>query len=635
MARRRATPEQQAPLPFGEQDPWLSPNLREVAADHARKDGDPELAARIDDYVNRLTGLGDYLQDKVLGGSMYGLDFTMRYISGYDAESRWRGSDLGARIVETIPAEMTREGWEVLIQPSEKKGKTEPEGDDPESAALDPTQEDKPSSGVVLPDLKGDAFPNQGGDPAAQGGVPPFGAGAQPKPSAGPLPEIDDEGTEISEALGVKMDELNTIDAVLLALQYQRAYGGGAILIGADDGVQDLAEPLDEENIKAINWLNTFQGGREGEIIAWSYYRDPRAPKYGEPELYMVRNIGVPLEQPGNPRGGVSAPGRTAVAEAVFWVHESRLIIFPGTPVSRRARVQMRGWGDSVFTRVDEVLAQYSQTWSGIANLMTDFKLDVLKMSGMSEKMAGGDKASKGNPITKRARLMQQTRSIARMQVIDATEEFDRKVVSVAGVSEVLQQFALRLAAAADMPVTLLMGQAPSGLNATGSSDIRFFYDRIASWQRRVLIPRLKRLVRLIFLSKEGPTQGNEPERWDIRCKSLYQLSEKEQAELRKLDSETDHNRITDGVLSPEEVAASAYGGSEYSSERTIDFDGREQMAAQEAADKQAKLEAQQKIMSESAKAGLSPGQLALNHPEHPNNTTPPEPDKPPPFEKK
>ena len=52
------------------------------------------------------------------------------------------------------------------------------------------------------------------------------------------------------------------------------------------------------------------------------------------------------------------------------------------------------------------------------------------------------------------------------------------------------------------------MGQAPAGLNATGDSEIRWFYDRVAARQRRELQPALKRLVKLLFLSKRGPTKG-------------------------------------------------------------------------------------------------------------------------------
>lgn len=556
MAKRRA-PEHKPPK-LDDRDPWRAPAITSAIETAQRVDGDVNLAERLDDYINNTTGIGDYLQDKTLGGNRYGLQFMVRFITAVDAEDRWRGSDLGGRIVETIPSEMIREGWEITVQPSD-------EDDDPEEENLD-------------------AFPNQQ-QPPMQPGMSPM-----EKPST-PMPEIDDEGAELSEAFEGKLEELKASEAFLTALQYERAYGGSAIIIGADDGMTDLSEPLDEENISSIRYLNAVQGGPEGEIIAWSYYRDPTEPKYGEPELYMVRNIGVPLSANPVPGSTMAAPGRKPIIP-VFWVHETRLLVFPGTAVSRRARVQMRGWGDSIFTRIDEVLSQYSQTWGGVANLMTDFKQDVLAIDGMAQKVAA-DRTSKGNPLLKRARLIQQTKSVARMLVIDKlTEEFKREMASVAGISEILQQFALRLAAAADMPVALLFGQAPAGLNATGASDIRFFYDRVAAMQRRIMVPMLRRLTKLIAVSSDGPTNGVEPARWVVKMNPLYQLSALEEADRRLKIAQTDSIYIDKGVLSPEETAASAFGGSEFSAERTIDFEGRAKMAEQEAADKEARVKA-------------------------------------------
>jgi phage-related protein (TIGR01555 family) len=235
------------------------------------------------------------------------------------------------------------------------------------------------------------------------------------------------------------------------------------------------------------------------------------------------------------------------------------------------------------------VLSQYSQTWGGVANLMSQLHIDVLKMSGLAVGLAA-DKSSRGSKtLVNRANTINQTKGIARMLVIDAEEEFQRETASLAGVNDTLREFAVRLAAAADMPVTLLMGTSPGGLNATGEADIRFFYDRIGARQKRHLLPILRRLYRLVMLAKEGPTEGEEPEMWNIKFNPLRQLSELEQADLRKTVAETDKIYIDAGVLSAEEVAASAFGGSEWSMERTIDFEGREEMAEQDAADMEEK----------------------------------------------
>lgn len=554
MARR---PKQEL-LRFDKTDPWSAEKIRESWESRAKVDGDVKLAERIDDYVNRLTGVGDYLQDKTLGGSRYGLEFMVKFLCSAECEDRWRGSDMGGRIVETIPAEMTREGWEISVQPS---------NDDPDDEAE--------TKGELPDDVKGDAFPNQGAaDPSQPPGMP---FPEKPEP---PMPEIDDEGTEMAEAIANKLEELGCEEAILDALQYERAFGGAAILIGADDG-QELDLPLKEDRIASVEYLNVFQGGLDGEIVAWSYYRDPKSKKYGQPETYMIRNIGIPIG-PG-PIGRMGAAPGVKPVEPIMWVHETRLLVFPGRAPSRRARVQMRGWGDSVFTRIDEVLSHYSQTWGGLAALMSDFKQDVLLVDGVAEKTS----ADKSKALVKRARTIAQTKSVLRMLVLDKNkEEFVRAMASVQGVSDVLAQFWLRVAAAADMPLSLLTGQVKGGLGDAGNTDIRFFYDRIAAMQRRVLVPQLRRLIHLLMLSSDGPTEGVEPDRWTVKCRPLYRLDALQEAQRRLAVAQTDHIYYQDGVLNAPEIAASAFGGSEYSAERTLDLKGREEMKKQEEADR-------------------------------------------------
>ncbi len=175
--------------------------------------------------------------------------------------------------------------------------------------------------------------------------------------------------------------------------------------------------------------------------------------------------------------------------------------------------------------------------------------------------------------------MLEMARSIVRCAVVDAEgESFERKTTSVAGLSDLLQQFALRLSAAAREPVSLLLGQAPAGLNATGASDIRFWYDQVADEQNTTLRPRVNRLLKILFRAKTGPTKGVEPKAWSVKFLPLWQASASEQADTRLKTSQADEIDIRSGVLRPEEVAVSRYGGDEYSTATTIDLKLREEM---------------------------------------------------------
>lgn len=604
----------------------------------AQRTGARADAAAFDGFKNELTGIGSWLKDKTFGGKRGGPDFEIELLSGFDCEQRWRGSDLGARIIEAIPDEMVREGFKTSIQPTEKAVLEEDvEGEDVEAppfgAEADPIEdpedsiaEDDSAAGEDVDPAaeKEDAFP-----PKEGAGPPPMAAPPEPT-NPKPIPELEDDGTEDIEALEAKFEELCVDDVFWDALCYERAYGGAAILLGVDDGMP-LDQPLDLERIKDVTHLTALRGGWDGEIVAWSWNSDITKPGYGTPDMYMVRNIGTPVTQLPTPTGTgtyreVQPTKSEPYGNLIYWVHASRLLVFPGIAPSRRTRVQMRGWGDSIFTRVDRVLSQYDQTWGAVANIMTDFSQGYLKVKGLLQMMGANNRTGATQGLLARARNLQLTRSISNLLLLDADgEEFGRDTASLAGIGELMDKFALRLSAACDMPVTLLMGQAPAGLNATGASDVRFFYDRVMARIKKRMLPQRKRLTKVLFLAADGPTSGDEPERWNVEPNALYQLDELQLADLRLKDSQTDSNRIKDGILSPEEVAAAAYGGSEYSSERTIDFEGRKKMAEQDARDKAEK----QKAMLEAGLHPDTPPQLAATGAQPDAGAQPAAPKKP------
>ncbi len=97
------------------------------------------------------------------------------------------------------------------------------------------------------------------------------------------------------------------------------------------------------------------------------------------------------------------------------------------------------------------------------------------------------------------------------------------------------------------------MGRSPAGQNATGESDIRFWYDHIQAQQNNVLKPRLEKLIRYLFL-EQGHT---EPEQWSIQFNPLFLKTDMEEANLYKATAEGDAIYIQNGVLAPAEVAVS------------------------------------------------------------------------------
>ena len=81
-----------------------------------------------------------------------------------------------------------------------------------------------------------------------------------------------------------------------------------------------------------------------------------------------------------------------------------------------------------------------------------------------------------------------QTKSMYRLLMTDlGKEEFSRETVMFAGLADLMDKFALRLAAAADIPATRFMGRSPVGLNATGDSDMDNYVMHVEAQRERML----------------------------------------------------------------------------------------------------------------------------------------------------
>lgn len=366
-------------------------------------------------------------------------------------------------------------------------------------------------------------------------------------------------------------EELGIEGAAEEALQYASAFGGGGVLIGLDDGTDfdngGLAEPVDLKKVKGVKYLTPLT---PLELRVRRYYSSPFWPKYGWPEVYDLVPYATPLSY-GNNTSARDLAGLTAITP----IHESRIWRFDGVRTTRRARLfnVQPGWSDSVLMRIVRIVQSFQLAWQGTGILLQDFAPATLKMKNLA-KLVGSGVAGRAD-IAMRAQALELSRSIARVAVIDSEEEFERKAVSLTGLSDVLEQMMLRIAACANMPVGLLMGQSPAGLNATGDADIRWFYDQVKARQRTVLVPYYRWVYRHLFAAT-----GGEPKVWRPVPRSLWQLSAKEQAAVKLQTAQTDAIYLDRQVVHPAEVARSRFGGDEFSTETTIDTGLRDELLA-------------------------------------------------------
>lgn len=345
-----------------------------------------------------------------------------------------------------------------------------------------------------------------------------------------------DDGKEIldhAQAIGL-------LEGIQRGMAWGRAFGGAIMVMGADDGA-DPKEPLRPEGVDTFEWVKVYD---RRDLYISERYTDKALPNYDAPKIYRITHY-----------DGTNSE-----------VHESRCIRFRGAYTAERESRDLQGWDLSVLQACWPALQQFNTSNQAGTNMLSDASTAVFKMAGFIQALSAKDGIQN---LTTRAQLMNMTRSMARAVFLDSSqsESFEKVPTQFSGVPDMLDRSANRLAADTEIPVTILMGQAPAGLNATGASDIRIFYDRIASDQRTFLRPILRRCFNLIcqVLGKE--------EDQDFRFRPLWQETPAEREERRQKAAQTDHIYIDDGVVTPLEVRKARFEGEEWSPELKLEED--------------------------------------------------------------
>jgi phage-related protein (TIGR01555 family) len=354
------------------------------------------------------------------------------------------------------------------------------------------------------------------------------------------------EGPKAEEVVGVEqvIEDLYILESLMLASKNSRLYGGAVILMYIDDG-RKADQPVDKRNIYKVEGLEVLDRYQIAPVITEENIYD-----YSKATHYQII-AGDLIDQPN-----------------LTYIHKDRILRFDGDWLPYRIRQRNYGWGMSNLQVIYDSFRHY---WTGLnsaATLLTEFDIFVHKIRGLAAMLGAG----KEGQVKDRLVVNDMSKSIYRGYAIDAEkEELEFISRNFNGIGEVLEKLRIDIIGASKIPHTLLFGESPGGLGSTGRSEERDFAKTLADYQTATFKRPLKQLIEYILLSKTGPTSGKLPESWRIHFNDLYELNEREKADVRARVAAVDGRYIQLGVLHPQEVADARYGGSEWSMELTLD----------------------------------------------------------------
>ena len=354
------------------------------------------------------------------------------------------------------------------------------------------------------------------------------------------------EGPKAEEVVGVEqvIEDLYILENLMLASKNSRLYGGAVILMYIDDG-RKADQPVDKKNIYKVEGLEVLDRYQIAPVITEENIYD-----YSKATHYQII-AGDLINQPN-----------------LTYIHKDRILRLDGDWLPYRIRQRNYGWGMSNLQVVYDSFRHY---WTGLnsaATLLTEFDIFVHKIRGLAAMLGAG----KESQVKDRLVVNDMSKSIYRGYAIDAEkEELEFISRNFNGIGEILEKLRIDIIGASKIPHTLLFGESPGGLGSTGRSEERDFAKTLADYQTATFKRPLKQLIEYILLSKTGPTNGKLPESWRVHFNDLYELNEREKADVRARVAAVDGRYIQLGVLHPQEVADARYGGSEWSMELTLD----------------------------------------------------------------
>lgn len=316
-----------------------------------------------------------------------------------------------------------------------------------------------------------------------------------------------------------------TTAKILEGMKLGRLYGGAGALIMIKGQYDELDQPLELDSImpgdyKGLLVLDRWSGiTPEMELVS-----DLDDPEFGLPNYYRVSSDSLDI--------GVK-------------VHHSRIIRFMGRPLPYIEQLAETYWGASELEHViDELRKRDNVSWN-IAMLTFMANLRVMKMEGMSQILATGSQQAQQDlyNVIQGMNAMMNNNSL---QILGENDSFETHQYTFGGIADTYDRFMMDVAGAAETPVTKLFGRSPSGMNATGESDMQNYYDTIEEKQESELRPIYDKLLPIMCMS----TLGAVPDDLDFDFNAVRRPDEDEMSDLASKNTDSVTKAFQAGLIS-------------------------------------------------------------------------------------
>lgn len=332
--------------------------------------------------------------------------------------------------------------------------------------------------------------------------------------------ELDPDQTEELDQQALK---LNTWAAFGDVIRWGRLYGG-AVAIALVDG-QDMRTPLRLDTIGPDQY--------RGMLVLDRWQLEPSLDD-------LVTDLGPFLGLPRFYRVMENAPALRGQA-----IHYTRILVrHVGVELPYQQRIIENLWGISILERIYDRLIGFDSATTGVSQLIYKSYLRTLSIEGLRDLVAAGGTQLAG--LVSYAEMMRRYQSIEGMTLIDAKDKLEiQGHQAFSGLGDALMQLGQQLSGALQIPLVRMFGQSPAGLNSTGESDIRTYYDHIKQRQVRDLHRGVTLHYRLMAKSASIAVPGN----FTVNFKSLWVPTDSDKSIIGKTNADTINGAYEAGII--------------------------------------------------------------------------------------
>lgn len=226
-------------------------------------------------------------------------------------------------------------------------------------------------------------------------------------------------------------------------------------------------------------------------------------------------------------------------------VHASRLLTIVSRPVPDMLKPAYIFGGLSLSQLAKPYVDNWLRTRQSVSDLLAAFNVFVLK-TNMAATLGG----EADDSLFTRLDLFNRLRDNRGVFALDKEqEEFSNVSAPLSGLDHLQAQAQEHMSAVTGIPLVVLLGITPSGLNASSEGELQAFDQWIEAQQESHLRPPLAKVLNIVQLSLFGHV---DPE-IGFKFNALRTLSDTELATNRKTNAETAGTLIDKGVIDASE----------------------------------------------------------------------------------